>query len=135
MSDVMIKLESIGDDHREKLRLWQGGRIHMSADNVRMCRSLMGRRPFVKVVTGVNYDGRPIKKLIKFHKDYSESMGTGGRGIFYWYSLKDRHCYQIQRQISWKKSEKIYVAVREGKLIEITENECSLLINHTMHGM
>lgn len=125
MADVTIKLESIGDDHREKLHLWRQGRLHMSADNVRMCKSLLGRRPFVKLVTGVDHAGVPTKRAVKGHKDFSQAQGTGGRGIFYWFTLKDGECYQIQQQMSWKKSERTYVVVRNGTLVEATEEQAA----------
>lgn len=125
MPDVTIKLESIGDDHREKLHLWRQGRLRMSTDNVRMCKSLLGRKPFVKLVTGVNHAGIPTKRDMKGHKDFTAATGTGGRGVFYWYTLKEGECYQIQQQTSWKKTETIFVVVRSGTLVEATVEQAA----------
>lgn len=123
MPDLTIKLESIGDDHREKLHLWRKGKLHMSPDNVRMCKSLLGRKPFVKIVTGVNHAGIPTKREIKGHKSYLDAKGTGGRGVFYWFDLKEGECYQIRQQLSWKRAETIFAVVRQGSLVEVTQEQ------------
>lgn len=128
MTDVILKLESIRDDQRDKYWSHLNDRVRMGRSEVKGSRSLMGMKPFVKEVIGVNHEGRPVKKELKGKKDYRDAAGTGARGVFYWYSLKQGSCYFIQEQISRRKSRRYYALVNNGKIHEISESHAASYI-------
>lgn len=138
MPDMMLKLESIRDDQRNKYWHHLRGRVRMGPGEVKGSRSLMGHKPFVKEVIGVTFEGRPIKKPIEGKKSYVEGRGTGARGIFYWFTLGQGRCYLVQEQLSRTQSRRYYIIVNDGKTIELSEGQAidyvqSTHIEHVIH--
>lgn len=129
MTDVILKLESIRDDQRDKYWAHLSGRVRMGRAEVSGSKSLMGMKPFVKEVIGINHEGRLVKKDVSGKKEYREAVGTGARGVFYWYSLRQGGCYLIQEQVSRRKSRKYYALVNNGELHELTEAQAASYVS------
>lgn len=123
MPDVTIKLESIRDDQRDKYWHYLHGSVRMGKSEVKGSRWLMGEKPFVKLITGVNHAGVPTKREIEGRKSYTEARGSGARGVFYWYTLQEGECYQIRQQVSRTKSETVFAVVHNGALVEATQDQ------------
>lgn len=129
MTDVILKLESVRDDQRDKYWAHLNGRARMGKGEIKGSKSLMGMKPYVKEVVGVNHEGRPVKKNILGKKEYRHAVGTGARGVFYWYSLRQGGCYLIQEQVSRRKSRKYYALVNNGELHELTEAQAASYVS------
>lgn len=117
----MLKLESIRDDQRDKYWRHLQGRVHMGHNQIKGSKWLMGQRPFVKEVIGIDRAGRPVKRNVVGKKSYLAAVGTGARGVFYWFNLKQGRCYCIQEQVSRYRSKTYYGIVNSGHLHEVTE--------------
>lgn len=121
--DVMLKLESIRDDQRDKYRHHLRGHVHMSPGEAKGAQSLMGQKPFVKEVVSINHAGRPVKRDVAGKKSYIDARGTGARGIYYWFNLLQGRCYLVQEQQSRTRIRRYYAIVNEGRMIEISEHQ------------
>jgi hypothetical protein len=124
MQDVVLKLESIRDDQRQKYAEHLRGNVPMGKAEIGGLKWLMGRRPSVMEVVGVNRNGAPIKRSVKGRKSYAEAKTpTGTRGVYYWFTLRQGCCYHIQEQVSVRKTRRHYVIVNDGVLIDLTEQD------------
>lgn len=123
MKDVHIKLESIRDDQRDKYWAHLNGRVRMGHQEKKGAAGLMGKRPFVKEVVGVNHASHPIKKDVKGKKCYRDAVGTGARGVYYWYVLKQGRCYYIQEQVSRKHTKRYFVIINNGIAHKISKEQ------------
>lgn len=132
MQDVALKLESIRDDFREKYWHKVNCRLGMGGSEIKGAKWAMGERPFVKEVVGVDRAGRPVKRTVRGNKSYSEARGTGARGVFYWYSLRQGCCYFIQEQVSRTRSRRYYAFVNAGALHEIGEADAAAFVASTV---
>lgn len=123
MQDVMLKLESVRDDQRDKYWHHLHGRVRMGASEVKGSKWLMGQKPFVKEIFGVNHAGRPMKRDVVGKKSFTETRGSGARGVFYWFNLRHGGCYLIQEQPSRYRSRQYYGIVANGTLHEVSEDK------------
>lgn len=123
MQDVTLKLESIRDDQRDKYWHHLHGRVRMGKSEVKGSKWLMGQKPFVKEVVGVNHAGRPVKRDVPGKKSYVEARGAGARGVYYWFNLLQGRCYLVQEQKSRTRSRIYYVIVNNGTTHEISESQ------------
>ncbi len=122
MADVSLRLESIGDAQRHKYWLHQSGKAKMGEQAARGAASLMGKKPFVKLVVGMSPKGRPVKREIVGFKDYtSVQSGIGQRGVFYCYSLREGGMYLIREQISQKRTKEYWAFVWKGRIHRVSE--------------
>lgn len=126
MRPAVLKLESIRDDAIDKLRHYRRGRVRMGRQEAEGAAGVLGRRPFVKQVTGADHAGRPTKKPVPGRKSYMAANAIGSRGVYYWWTLPHGGCFQIQEATSRKKARRYYVIVVDGEIHEITEKEAAL---------
>lgn len=126
MRDAVLKLEAINDDKIAKLREHRAGKMRMGAQEASGAAGALGRRPFVKRVTGADHAGRPVKEAMRGFKDYRAATGLGRRGVFYCWNLPHGGCYQIQEATSLRQARRYYAVVIDGALHEITEKEAAL---------
>lgn len=131
MQDIMLKLESIRDDQRDKYWAYLNGRARMGRSEIKGSKWLMGQKPFVKEIVGVNYAGRPIKRDVPGKKSYSEARGTGTRGVYYWFNLQQGRCYLVHEQTSRTKSRRYYTVINNGVSREITEDQAIAYVAST----
>jgi hypothetical protein len=123
MTDISIGLESIGDNKRDKLWHHRNRNVRMGSQEAAGAMGLLGDRPFVKRLVCIDAAGNITKSALRGKKCYQDSSGTGARGVYYWYQLKEGLCYQIQRQVSWARTERIFVYAHNSSLIEISEDQ------------
>lgn len=121
MHDVPLKLESIRDDFRDKYWHHLRGRVCMGKAEAKGAAGVMGMRPFVKEVIGVDHAGRPVKRELRGKKCYLDARGSGTRGVHYWFTLRQGGCYLVQEQTSRTATRRRYVMVNGGAMHEISE--------------
>jgi hypothetical protein len=64
------------------------------------------------------------REFLDKNKDYTDANSVGTRGIKCWYMLETGCVYEVQRQISWKKSEKYFCCVNaDGEIIRLTRED------------
>lgn len=132
MQDVALKLESIRDDQRDKYWHHLRGRVRMGASEVKGSKWLMSQKPYVKEVIGVNHAGRPVKKEIRGRKCYSDAVGAGARGVYYWYTLRHGGCYKIREQVSRYRARTYYAIALNGQLHEVSESDAVRYVASTV---
>lgn len=131
MQDVMLKLESIRDDQRDKYWNHLQGRLRMGAAERKGSQGLMDQRPFVKEVVAVDRVGRPVKRPLAGKKCYLDAAGSGARGVYYWFTLRHGCCYLIQEQVSRTRTRRYYAIAANGALQEIGEREAVAFVAST----
>lgn len=129
MRSVALKLEAIHDDKIDKLYHARHGRVRMGRQEMAGAKGKLGRRPFVKRVTGVTPQGVPIKKSVGGKKSYKDAVGTGARGVYYNWILRHGECYQVQRAISRRKARKYFIIIIDGSTHEISQTEVALYVS------
>jgi len=122
MPSITVSLESSRDDQREKYWHHVNGRVRMGKSEAKGSKSLMGMKPFVKKVVGINSNGGIVKENIPGKKSFTDSNIIGSRGVFYHFVLDEQHCYQIRYQTSRRRAETIYAAVKYGELHQVDES-------------
>lgn len=114
-----LKLESIGDGANEQYRFYH--KLFKGA-----CSGLGN------LAAGIQKDPFWVKQIISEHesiritgrKDYSESTGSGLRGVFVHYILDSAHIYKIKEMVSWKRTVIYFVKVTDdGDIVQISEDE------------
>lgn len=73
------------------------------------------------------------REFVKRDLDFSKSNGSGSRGVFFTYILEEGKVYEIFRNVTWRRSERIFAIVsNEGDLVEIDKDEAQTIIAHNI---
>jgi len=105
---ITIRLESIGDDQRARMREFRRGRIDMRASDIVRAAGLEHRGPWVAEITGLDDAGRMAKRLLWGQKSYAEANGIGSRGVYFYYHLEPGRLYQVQVPRTWARVERYF---------------------------
>lgn len=120
---AVLKLECIGDDSRQYLRLGKG--IITETLGAGMAEAVVGKIPaacWVAQITGTDPKFKFQREFMQGKKDYSESNSVGSRGVYLHYFLDDG-IYEVKEQVSWNRSRRYFLRVTEGQTEEIAEDE------------
>lgn len=80
-------------------------------------------RPFVARINGFNYEtGELQKNLVYGYVDYARSNSTGSRGVYKYYFLEDG-IYEINRRVTWKKTEHYFIQIKDKAQTELSFDE------------
>jgi hypothetical protein len=123
MAYVLV-LEAIGDDLRDKNRLYQ--RMARDAGVPAEMRSLIDLHPpapWVAEVVGPHPKYKMERKFLRPQKDYSQSNATGSRGVRLVYVLREGGIYEINERLSWRRTDRYFARVEGDALVRITEEE------------
>lgn len=124
-----LRLEAIGDNHV--------GRGGMSTRPLRHVLKNMGRipreqreavltpsrRPWVAQITGRDARHGLARTFLEHLKDYRDANGTGSRGVFLTYVLRDGFLYEVRELLSWNRERRYFCRVEDGKIVEMTVDE------------
>lgn len=67
--------------------------------------------------------GRLVEESLKHFKDFTQSNGSGTRGVYAEYILSDGECYHVKQPVTWKRADHFYCTVRNGELVRLTRDE------------
>ncbi len=103
-----IRLELIGDDTHSRLRMFD---------------VVIGKRPYVAKLIGLD-DKWGFRRIFKRgEKDYSLANSVGSRDVYVYYSLAPG-MYEVFEQVSWRKTRTRYIIVDEfGEIQTISKDE------------
>ena len=82
-------------------------------------------KPYVKEVISYDTekDGFHLRNMTG-RRDYSDSNGSGNRGVKAYFMLESGHYYKVKKQIAWTRCETSFVTVSDGgDIIEVDEND------------
>lgn len=121
---AMLKLEAIGDNATQMLRLW---RNVIDEALPGLGRATIGSAPpscWVAEIIGHDPKYKWQRNFLRGTKDYSESNSVGSRGIYIYYWLDYGHIYDVKQPVSWKRTLRYFCRVTDdGKIVEIDESE------------
>lgn len=81
------------------------------------------RRPWVAEIRGHDEKYEYERRFLRPNRDWSGS-GKKGRGpVLLWYTLKDGRIYEAHRHIKGAKTERVFLATRNGAVTEIKKND------------
>jgi len=87
--------------------------------------SYLGRnksKPWVARITGIDEQYGFAREFVHGYTDYSNASGTGARGIYIRYALKDG-IYEVNERISWKHVRRYFIRVQDATITEIDRDE------------
>jgi hypothetical protein len=119
----ILRLEAIGDDSRQWLRL-QKARIAGTLGDV-VADAVVGNTPsraWVARIVGEDRKFGFAREFLKSKKDYSESNECGSRGVKQIYFLEDG-LYEVMAPVSWTRSDRYLCKVEGGVLSRLTKEE------------
>jgi hypothetical protein len=127
---VVLKLELFGEDQRQYTRMWSGI-LDMCLGKGWGVTTIgsMGPSSWVAEITGLDPKYKFARTFLRGSTDYSESNSVGSRGVFRYFVLDEGHTYDVKSQETWKRSERYYCTVREGKIVELNEDEVRECLN------
>lgn len=121
---VALKLELFGEDGRQYAKLW-GGILDMCLGEG-WGKSTIGSNPpssWVAEIMGFDKKYKYARQFLKGNTDYSEANSVGSHGVFRYFALAEGHIYDVKSQVTWRRSERYFCTVRDGKIVELTEDE------------
>lgn len=121
---VPLELEAIGDDRVSYLRAVRRGQIESDPRREERALALTGgRRPWVAELIGLDSRHGFARRFLVPKRDYRAANGSGSRGVWLCYLLAEGGLYEIYRLLTWKRSERCYVRVCDGALIDMTQED------------
>lgn len=121
---IQIKLERIGDDHREMSRFASSlidNNIGNGAGATIVGRST--RREWCAEIVSVDPKYKYERRFLEANVSYRESNSVGSRGVYAYYNLENGKLYEIKEPISRAKTDRYFAFVENDRLHRITESE------------
>ena len=119
-----LKLEAIGDDLRQTLRLWRNIADLAAPGLGDVVIGSTPSRAWVAWITGPDARYRWKREFLRGRKDYTDANGVGSRGVYVWYTLESGKVYEVQAPVTWKRDERYFCRVTDdGEIVGIEESE------------
>ena len=123
---AVIKLELIGDNYIQHLKLIEAGRV-CSPRHVKKLIDVIsygqkGLRPWVARITGYDAQYGLAREFVSSARDYSFANSIGSRGIFEYFALTDG-IYEVNECIRLGQARRYFIRVKKGTITEITREE------------
>jgi len=121
---AILRLEAIGDDERQRLRLYGG--ILDEALGAGVGRGVIGKFParyWVAEITGTDDHFGLKRSFLQGHKDYSHANGVGSRGVYMHYLLDEGKLYEVKEPVSWRSSERYFCRVESRRIVKVSKDE------------
>lgn len=119
-----IGLEHIGQAHDQQNKMWS----RVVEEAIPGCGALLktpSTRPWIAEIVGLDVKYKFKREFIQGKTDYSKSNSKGTRGVVIWFIVEDDKIYQIYHHLSWKRSEKYYCKIVDGKQVRMSEEDVS----------
>lgn len=87
--------------------------------------SYMGRdksNPWVAKILGLDDQFGFAREFMRGYTDYSKASGTGARGIYIHYALKNG-IYEVNERVSWKHVKRYFIRVQGTRITEISRED------------
>jgi len=112
---IPLVLEDIGRGNRQEL-LEMAGPL----------KDVLGLGPLVKSQAWVAKISPGSKKeFLRPNVDYSKANNKATRGVYKYYWLEEGEVYEVSKPISWKRTERFFCRIEDGKVVKITKEEAS----------
>jgi hypothetical protein len=126
---AILEIELFNDGTRQELKMWKNiGNAYVPG----LGTITFGGMPpsgWVAEITGFDPKYKYARTFLKFKKDYSRANSKGSRGIFAEYILEEGKIYDVEQQVTWKRSKRYFCTVKDWKIVEIDEMEVILCLN------
>jgi len=123
-----LSLEAIGDDTVQMMRFW---RRLLNDGQAGLGDEAIGRWPnryWVAEITGTHPRYKYERRFLSGKKDYANANSVGSRGVRVWFVLKEGKLYEIKSPVSWHRSERYFATVREGLVVQLTDDEAGAMV-------
>lgn len=124
-----LRLEAIGDNHVGRGGMAMRPFRHV-LKNMRRIPSEQreavltpNRRPWVAQITGRDARHGLARTFLNHLKDYKDANGTGSRGVYLTYVLRDGFLYEVRELLSWSRERRYFCRVAAGQIVEMTAEE------------
>lgn len=121
----VLKLECIGDDTVQGLRMWDriGRQVESATGVANPFRGGGPKSPWVAEITGTDPTYGLRRNFLKGSKDYSEANSKGSRGVHLYFVLRPGKLFEVYSKETWGSSRRYFAKVVDGSLIEIERAE------------
>lgn len=117
-----LKVEAIGDNTFQYMRLWTG----ILNDGAPGLGDMLGApKPdyWVAMIVGTDPKFGYSRQFLKAKKDYKKSNNKGSRGIFLWFILESGYVYEVSAPKNWKRKERYFCTVTDDGEIQKVDKE------------
>lgn len=130
---AVLKLEIIGDNYIQRLRLIDSGKapcphIREFVKTIRYGRKKF--RPWVARIVGRDEHYGYARQFITGMRDYTDANPIGSRGIFEYFALTDG-VYEVNETMALGRARRHFIRVNEGAIAEISKEKVERWINTT----
>ncbi len=86
--------------------------------------------PWVAEILGRHSHFKLDRRFLPSKRDYSRANSKGSRGVYLWYILESDKLYEVNARVSWKNTNRYFVAVDEsGGIYHLTNEEVEEWLN------
>lgn len=124
-----LRLEAIGDNHVGRVGLARRKTMGSVPREQREAVLQPSRRPWVARILGPDRKFGLRREFLTGLKDYREANGTGSRGVYLTFVLRDGELYEVQELLSWSRERRYFCHVKAGKIVEMTAAEVTALLD------
>lgn len=125
---ITLRLESIGDDSRARLREYRRRKCDIDMKMLFRCLSLEHRGPWVAEIVGIDGAGKPIRIFLWGQKSYRTSNGVGSRGVYFYYHLEPGKIYEVQAPRTWTRVDRFFCRHTGEKMVKISAAEVAFCL-------
>jgi hypothetical protein len=118
-----IRLEAIGDAYRSLSKMPLSAAVRRVGRIPRGHASaiLNPKRPWVARITGLDPKFGFEREFLKSNRDYREANGTGTRGVYLTFVLREGAFYEVHELLSWNKNRRYFCRAKQGSVVEVPE--------------
>lgn len=81
---------------------------------------LRGNAPWVAEITGLNNDGKFLRRFLQGDTDYTRANSVGSRGVHKYYHLRSGRIYEVAERLTWKRTIQYFCRVDDqGEIVRV----------------